>query len=64
MIVNSVVVYQQTDGRSTTSSAGNFDSTIGASGPINPLRSRGAAARGAPSTWVAVAAAALVAAFI
>ncbi|BEJ13211.1 hypothetical protein CspHIS471_0303850 [Cutaneotrichosporon sp. HIS471] len=56
LIVNSIVVYQQTDGQSSTSSAGGFDSAIGASGPINPLRHRGQATRSEANVWLAVTA--------
>ncbi|CAK9783546.1 hypothetical protein CC85DRAFT_323762 [Cutaneotrichosporon oleaginosum] len=65
MIVNSVVVYQQTDGRSGTRAAGTFDSTVGASGPINPLRRLGAAQkRGSGGLWAAVAAVGAIIGFV
>lgn len=63
MIVNSIVVYQQTDGRSCTGSPGSFDSAVGASGPINPLRHRGGTPR-VRSAWAAILTALLGVIFI
>ncbi|GMK58190.1 hypothetical protein CspeluHIS016_0502220 [Cutaneotrichosporon spelunceum] len=56
MLINSIVVYQQTDGRSSTKSADEFDSGFGAAGPINPTHHRGHATRSGVSFWLAFAA--------
>lgn len=67
MLVNSILVYQQSGSASTTSPAGAFDS-VGAAGPINPLSNWGGRGSGAERTssswWAAVAMVVTVAAEI